>query len=166
MDAPDCPFQHDLSNLSACELRKKVTGALRLSHNWNTVGHLKISLEVELSVELSDSEKYVKARLLPGGRELLVDNSDRLELWSLDSKERLWVSPHYEGRECIKFDFQVSEDKRMVDIADVFGDGSKCVLFVFLYRRLRLTNHEAEAFFAYTSTISRRMCPLWLLNRL
>lgn len=106
-------------------MRRKVIGALRLSHDWNTLGQLKAVRKAEFTIELFDSEKYVKPRLLPGGRELLVDNSERLELWSLDSKESLWVSPAFENRECIRFDFQVSDDGRTVDIIDVFGDGSK-----------------------------------------
>lgn len=103
----------------------KVVGALRLSHDWNTTGKLNIRRKVELTVGSPGASKCVKPRLLPGGKEVLVDRNDVLELWSLEKKERIWVSPHYEDRKCLKFDFQLSDDKEALYIVDQFEDGSK-----------------------------------------
>lgn len=103
-------------------------GAIGAAHNWCTEGCLKITRRVELQVGLpedGDPDKGVKPRLLPGGREVLMENYGRLELWSLLSKERLWVSPEYKDRDCITFDFQLSDDGKAVNIADVFVDGGK-----------------------------------------
>ncbi|THH10694.1 hypothetical protein EW145_g1143 [Phellinidium pouzarii] len=120
--APDLPPNQPLESLSSSDLKGKVIRAKRSYHRWNTEG-CRISKQIELHVDvpLDATPSRLDPRLLPGGREVLVENGGRLELWSLVSHERLWTAPHNEGHcECLSFDFELAQDSAILNIAGIF----------------------------------------------
>ena len=126
IEAPDLPPGEQIRCLTALDLRRKVIGAVKASYDWRNKGHISVSRSAELRVRPADEvdpDKGVKPRLLPGGREVLMENCGRLELWSMVSKERLWASPVCQDRDCITFEFQLSDDQKTLNIVDVFATG-------------------------------------------
>lgn len=101
-----------------------VIRAVRTEHTWNMEGCVKVAHDIELSInppEGNNLQACISPRLLPGGWDAVILNCGRLELWSLDTRTRLWACPQYEGGHyCLSFDMDLSEDGKTLNIAGVF----------------------------------------------
>ena len=126
LHAPDLPPGIALRSLSTSDLRSRVVRAERSFATWNSGRALSASRSLEISIDpYVDSETYERLdpRLLPGGQRLVVNNNGRLEIWSLEPRQRLWAatSPHEDlGRDAISYDCEVAENGAAIMIAAVF----------------------------------------------
>ncbi|OCB87931.1 hypothetical protein A7U60_g4887 [Sanghuangporus baumii] len=120
--APDVPPQVSMESLSLVDLREKVKGAVMRCRAWKSPDKLRIFYDLVLQVPFpNDSDVHSSARLLPGGRYLLVSNSGRLELWCLRTLSRIWNAPLFRGvNQCTSFDFELETDGRFVTIVGEF----------------------------------------------
>jgi hypothetical protein len=60
----------------------------------------------------------IEPRLLPGGKQVLLSCSGRLELWDLESRNRIWTAPGPAGhRYCSAVDVDMVEDGNVLIVA-------------------------------------------------
>ncbi|EJD04895.1 uncharacterized protein FOMMEDRAFT_18615 [Fomitiporia mediterranea MF3/22] len=121
--APDIsPFQ-TIDSIPDLDLRRKVVDAVHKYRTWNTPGQVPPLRSVELPLPHIQDERIIKARLLPGGNELLIANYGDIELWSIESRERLWNIPAPEEHiVSTGFDYELLNDGLILVVATVCDD--------------------------------------------
>ena len=122
--SPDLPPHISPDNLNSVELQHMVIGGIRNKSTWDKDPKLTRMEELriqDLSSEDASSLRRVDARLVPGGRYILVDNCGSLTLWDIATHRCLWIVPTRTGRDdCISFDFEVVDGGARLMVAVVF----------------------------------------------
>lgn len=122
--APNISPTHSLSGLTTLSIREIVIDALKKDHEWHTREHAKILHSQELRIPApggAEPRTCISARILPGGKEVVVLNCGRIEIWSLEEGQCIWACPDYEGGQfCLTYDFELADDKKSLNIACVF----------------------------------------------
>lgn len=114
-----------IQDLSLSDLKYKVVDAV--SGSLSGMGSKRFSINNEKVIHIvtpqNSSDQFVDARLLPGGKEILVLNCNHLELWSVDDGVCSWYAPPYRGlSKCSSFDFELVENGTVVMIVGVFSN--------------------------------------------
>ena len=122
---PDLPPHVRLESISTEDLRLLVIRAVRSYRNWLRGPKLRATREYQIRITRNnESETYerVDPRLLPGGQYLVINNSGRLEIWSVPYRRRLWAA--YEGprenQDVISFDCELNEEAGSIMVAAVY----------------------------------------------
>lgn len=127
--APDLPPCICIDSLKTEDIKKKVTQAVSVHHSWTTLDRMKVARETEIPIpppEFGQTGNLVEPRVLPGCQEIIVVNCGRLELWSTETKSRIWFLPIYEEYfDCVSFDCELKPGKtgnsKQLVIAAVFS---------------------------------------------
>lgn len=96
-----------------------VVKAVRLDRKWRTKGQRKVARKAELRLDAGDPTGRVDPCLLPGGKDVLVENQGSLEFWSLETGERMWTAS--EDEDCFAFDCEVTDAGETLNIAGMFA---------------------------------------------
>ena len=118
------PFEPLISKPTP-DLKEMVIRAIRRHKNWSdpTQEHKLRSVDLPITRDAGDLDILVEPRLLPGGKEVLILNCGRLELWSLVTKERIWEIKSPVGRfSCAGFDFDIVDNGNVLNVAILFED--------------------------------------------
>lgn len=160
--APDLPPHISPESLSAQNLQFTVLSGVRGKLLWEKAPKLARIEELHLqdtSIE-ADPSRRVDARLLPGGKYVLIDNCGALELWSLASKRRLWTASTHELRDdCVSFDFEVVDGGTRLMVATVLlsrASRSTSVFSMPLFRDPPLTLYPRAAMFVFSPSTLKR----------
>ncbi|EJD04798.1 uncharacterized protein FOMMEDRAFT_139520 [Fomitiporia mediterranea MF3/22] len=137
--SPNLPLYQSCRDLTVNSLKTIVTDAVKCFHSWKKAGNLRVFHCLSLQVESpqNGSQIPMMARLLPGGRQLLILNSGRLELWSLKTVSCVWQAPEFHGGyQCSSFDFHMLEaGSDMYIVGDfIIPEDETTYLRVFRYR--------------------------------
>ncbi|EJD04781.1 uncharacterized protein FOMMEDRAFT_132672 [Fomitiporia mediterranea MF3/22] len=137
--SPNLPPYQSCRDLTVNSLKTIVTDAVKCFHSWRKAGKLRVFHGLSLQIESPQygSRVPMMARLLPGGRQLLVLNSGRLELWSLETASCAWQAPEFHGDyQCSSFDFHTLESgSDIVIVAEfIIPEDETTYLRVFRYR--------------------------------
>ncbi|KAL5532571.1 hypothetical protein ACEPAF_4345 [Sanghuangporus sanghuang] len=118
------PFE-SITSKSAPDLKRTVISAIQRHRNWaDPRQHHNLHVtDLPITRPAGELDILVEPRLLPGGRDILILNCGRLELWSLVTKEKLWEIKSPVGRfSCAGFDYDVVDDGNMLNVAILFED--------------------------------------------
>lgn len=123
-----------LNELSSTRLKEIVLDAKHRKRAWTTDQDLELE-HIELFKVPSERPWRINPRLLPGCKHVLLDYRGRLELWSVESKARIWsasaAEPHHV---CVAFDFDVVDGGEKVNFAGWFEkDDGLLYVRVFTY---------------------------------
>lgn len=132
-EAPCLPSHVSIDSLSTPELRRTVMGGLRSKVAWHRNADIfKPSSIRELrlpnfSANRQEWSTRMDVRLLPGGNQVLVENRNVIELWSVEQREMLGATPACIPHDmCLAFDFEVARGGKELVIAAVFIDTETC----------------------------------------
>ncbi|EJD02480.1 uncharacterized protein FOMMEDRAFT_134996 [Fomitiporia mediterranea MF3/22] len=118
------PFE-PLDAVPVPDLKQTVISAIRKHRNWRDPRQVHDMFVVDLPLDRSPEgwDVIVEPRLLPSGKEILVLNCGMIELWSLETKERLWALTSPMGRSsCAGYDFEVTNGGTTLVTALLFED--------------------------------------------
>ena len=119
-EAPNVPPHVLLGDLSGLRLKEIVLDAKQRKQAWTTGGEVHLE-HIELFRIPSSEWGRINPRLLPGGKHVLLDYRGQLELWSVESKARLWRAPAAQQHHvCVAFDFDLAERGEKLNFAAWF----------------------------------------------
>ena len=137
-ESPCLPPHVSLGTVTTSELREAIVNGLRNNRTWSKSGELirPTSIrEVHLPVLPFDQHNWstrTDMRLLPGGKEVLVENRNIIELWSIEPCEMLGATPACSAQDmCLAFDFELVRGGKGVVIAAIFIDTETCQWHVY-----------------------------------
>lgn len=120
--APWLPPFHRLQTMETSSLKVGAVTGVRTRDLWQNPKKLKIVKENEINFTEDVVTRPIEPRRIPGGDEVLLGRSGKLEIWSLDTRERIWTAPSPSGDYfCTSVDFDVVENGQEVMLACEFS---------------------------------------------
>lgn len=146
-EAPDLPPHISVDGLSTSELRTIVLGGLRQKLLWDSTStSMKPSRVDEVLLwdspsSTAEQAPRIDARLVPGGRHVLVENGSCIQLWSVGTGQLVWSTPLLpDSHACLAFDFEVATGGEGIMIAALFLECETYRRLVVLLANLHLTS--------------------------
>ena len=120
--APYLPPFHRLATMTASSLKDGAVTGVRTRDLWRNPRKMKIVKEDEINFTEGVITRPMEPRRIPGGDEVLLGRSGKLEIWSLATHQCIWTAPSPpRAYFCTSVDFDVVGKGREVMIACEFS---------------------------------------------